>query len=131
MGRWKGFMAYLGYKDLQVWQKAMLLVEEVYRLTNCLPDSEKFGLVSQMRRSAVSVPSNIAEGKCRATRKDYARFIYTAIGSLAELETQIIICARLGYFKGDLKALFLISELEKMLGKLVIKLRSPYGNLPT
>lgn len=79
------------YKELIVWQKAMILAQEIYRLTEALPRSEVFGLTSQMRRSAVSIPSNIAEGYMRNTRKEYAQFLKIASGSAAELETQLLL----------------------------------------
>lgn len=77
------------YRDLIVWQKSVQLVKLVYELTSTFSDSEKFGLVSQMRRSAVSIPSNIAEGRYRSTKKDYCQFLTIAFGSGAELETQL------------------------------------------
>lgn len=83
------------HKDLVVWQKAMDLVILVYRYTKDLPDSEKYGLISQMRRSSVSIPSNIAEGRKRGTRKDFHQFLLNAYGSGGELETQIEIARRL------------------------------------
>ena len=82
------------YRDLQVWQKAMDLVESCYRATNSFPTSERYGLVSQIRRASVSVVSNIAEGHARS-RGDFVRFLYFAAGSLTELETQIELCVRL------------------------------------
>ena len=84
------------YQQLVVWRKAMQLVTEVYRVTGGFPDTEKFGLVSQMRRAAVSLPSNIAEGAGRGTDKEFSRFLQIARGSLFELETQIEIATRLG-----------------------------------
>src|SRR5690554_7663438 len=92
---------YRKYQDLRVWNNAMQLVEYVYRLTSNYPDSEKYGLVSQMRRAAVSIPSNIAEGNGRGSDKDYRRFLTIARGSLMELETQIILSARLGFVQND------------------------------
>lgn len=83
------------YRDLVVWQKSMNLVVEIYKLTELFPKSEMYGLVSQIRRSAVSVPSNIAEGKTRGTRKDYRHFVTIAFASGAELETQIELSKRL------------------------------------
>ncbi|MCH8315255.1 MAG: four helix bundle protein [Planctomycetes bacterium] len=88
------------YRDLIVWQRGIDLVEHVYGQTGDLPKDERFGLVAQMRRSAVSVPSNIAEGWGRGTRNDYVRYLRTARGSLFELSTQAEICKRLG-FAGD------------------------------
>ena len=85
------------HENLQVWQDAMKLVEIIYEFCLCIPNSERFGLISQMQRAAVSIPSNIAEGAARDTTKDYLRFLVIARGSLAELETQIKICHRLGF----------------------------------
>ena len=85
------------YNNLQIWQLAMDLVEEIYKLTASFPIEEKFGMVSQMTRAAVSIPSNIAEGAGRNSDKDFAHFISIAIGSLYELNTQIVLSERLGY----------------------------------
>ena len=87
------------FKDLRVWQDAMILVRNVYRLTRTFPKEELFGLVSQMRRSAVSIPSNIAEGKGRHSQRELAQFLYRARGSLLELETQVLIANDLGYIE--------------------------------
>lgn len=84
------------YKDLLVWQKSVDLTERIYRLTEQFPDNEKFGLISQMRRASCSIASNIAEGKGRGSRKDFLQFLRIALGSVYELETQLIICQRLG-----------------------------------
>ena len=81
------------YKDLLVWQKSVDLVDEVYGFTAQFPDFEKFGLANQLRRAAVSIPSNLAEGSVRG-KKDFARFIRMARGSLAEVETQCLIASR-------------------------------------
>ena len=86
-----------GFKDLRVWQKAVELVKEVYALCAKLPKEELYGLASQMKRAVVSVPSNIAEGHSRHHRAEYRQFIFVAIGSLAELETQMHIASEL-YF---------------------------------
>ena len=88
------------YKDLVVWQKSITLVVEIYAITALFPSEEKFGLVSQMRRAAVSIPSNIAEGYARKNRKENAQFINIAFGSGAELETQIIIAKRVNFQSG-------------------------------
>lgn len=85
------------YKQLAAWQRAMDLVREVYQCTRSFPREELFGLSSQMRRAAVSVPSNIAEGKGRYSRKELLQFLYKARGSLLELETQICIARDLAY----------------------------------
>ena len=85
------------YNNLQIWKEAMDLVEDIYKLTASFPSDEKFGLVSQMNRAAISIPSNIAEGSGRNSDKDFAHFISIAIGSLYELHTQILLCERLGF----------------------------------
>lgn len=90
-------MAYSDYKDLDVWKTAMDLTCEIYKLIKKLPKEENFALAEQMRRSAVSVPSNIAEGRGRQTDADFRHFLYIAKGSCHELETQLMICIRLDY----------------------------------
>lgn len=79
-----------------MWQKGIALVKMVYQLTQSFPDAEKFGLVSQMRRAAISIPSNIAEGQARHTRKEFIQFLSHSEGSVAELETQVIIRSSIG-----------------------------------
>ena len=105
------------YRDLRVWQRAMELVFGVYDVTRSFPKDELYGLVSQMRRAAVSVPSNIAEGKGRLTDRDRAHFYSQARGSLLELETQILIAQRLEYmFEARAKSLIeTAAELGRML----------------
>lgn len=85
------------YRDLLAWQKALELVEQIYSCTRTFPHEEQFGLVSQLRRAAVSVPSNIAEGKGRSTDRDFRLFLHHARGSLCEIETQLTIAEHLGY----------------------------------
>ncbi len=85
------------HKDLRVWQKGMELVEKVYSMTASFPQSEAFGLTAQIKRSVISIPSNIAEGAARNSRKEYIQFLYVALGSLAELETQLLIAQRLKF----------------------------------
>ncbi|MBW2109196.1 MAG: four helix bundle protein [Deltaproteobacteria bacterium] len=94
-------MANKPHKKLEGWKKAVGLTLKIYRLTNKLPDSEKFGLTSQMRRAAVSVASNIAEGAARNSKKEFVHFLFNAQGSLSELDTQILICKELGYVSED------------------------------
>ena len=109
-----------GYRDLQVWQKAMDLVIDVYRATQSFPSHELYGLTSQMRRAAVSMPSNLAEGHGRNSPREFLVFIGHARGSLCELETHIEISTRLGYF-GEAMAAKLaasISEIARMLNGL-------------
>jgi four helix bundle protein len=110
------------FKDLIVWQRGMELVVEVYRVTSFLPKGEGFGLVSQMQRSAVSIPSNIAEGKRRGSVKEYVHFLRVADGSAAELETQLLIAERI-YGKVDVSvAMALVGEVQRMLAKMMEKL---------
>jgi len=112
------------HRDLIAWQKSMDLVDRVYSLTRSFPADERFGLTSQNRRAAVSVPSNIAEGHSRNSRNDYAQFVSIAKGSLMELETQLVIASRQLYVSLDaLKpALSLLNEVERMLTALRKKL---------
>ncbi len=112
------------YKDLLVWQRGMDLVVRVYGVTAKLPTSEQFGLVAQMRRSAVSVPSNIAEGYGRQATGEYRHHLSFSRGSLLELETQLLLCRRLNYLSepGTDAILGDITEINKMLGSLISKL---------
>ena len=87
------------HKDLNVWKEAMELAKGVYCLTKDFPKEEIYGLVSQMRRAAVSIPSNIAEGAARNSHKEFIQFLYTSLGSLAELETQLLLSKELGFTK--------------------------------
>ena len=111
----------LSYRNLIVWQKAMDMVIVLYEQTENFPKTEQYGLTSQMRRAAVSIPSNIAEGRRRGTEKEFRYFLQIAYGSGAELETQIEICRRLTWGK---KLSFapieqLLSEVMKMLNRLI------------
>lgn len=115
-------MATHDFKNLFVWQKGMELVVQVYDMTNKLPASEKYGLTDQMRRSAVSIPSNIAEGQKRNGRAEAAHFSGIALGSCAELETQFIILSKIYEFDVS-KELFLCAEVAKMLTALIKSLR--------
>ena len=114
------------YKDLVVWQKAMDLVVEVYRLTKNLPKDELYGLTNQLRRAAVSIPSNIAEGNGRASTGDYVRFLIIARGSVAEVETQLLLCVRLDYLKQEeiTFALGFCDETGRLLTTIIKKLRN-------
>ncbi|MCX7778667.1 MAG: four helix bundle protein [Patescibacteria group bacterium] len=114
------------YRDLIVWQRAVDLVIAVYELTSKFPKEEFYGLVSQMRRAAISIPSNIAEGRRRGTRKDFCQFLNIAYGSGAELETQIEIVKKLPFGK---RANFarvdtLLEETMKMLNKMISSLKT-------
>ena len=112
------------YKDLVVWQKGIALAKATYRLTSKFPSEEKFGLVSQMRRAAVSIPSNIADGQARHTTGEFIQFISHAEGSVAELETQLILSIELGFATTDSAkpSLNLLDEIRRMLNGLRRKL---------
>lgn len=112
-----------GFQSLLVWQKAMELAREVYGITKLLPAEEQFALCDQMRRSAVSVPSNIAEGFRRGSKKEYAHFVSIAHGSLSELETQILLAKDLYPRITSKKALDLADEIGRMLYGLTKVLR--------
>ncbi len=108
------------YRDLIVWQKAMDLVEMVYRMSGSFPSNELYALTSQIRRAAVSIPSNIAEGQGRSTTRDFLHFLAVANGSLKEVETQTLIAQRLGYIdqSGSSKVLALAAEVGRLLSGL-------------
>ena len=89
------------YKELLIWQKGIVLVKEVYKLTKKFPRTEKFGLINQIQRSAISIPSNIAEGQARQHSKEFRQFLFMALGSLAELDTQLNIALELNYINQD------------------------------
>ena len=112
------------YRDLLVWQKAVDWVEVIYAATRAWPSDERYGLISQVRRAAVSVPSNIAEGCARRTTPDFLRFLSIARASLAEAETQLIIAQRLAYVEeaGLARLLEPADELSRMLSGLISKL---------
>ena len=102
------------HKDLDIWKKGIDLVTDIYKITGKFPKEEIYGLSSQMRRSAISYPSNIAEGAAKNTKLDYIRFIYISLGSLSELETQVIISKNLGFIPDVKDLLKEIEILRKM-----------------
>ena len=114
------------YKELQVWQKAMDLVVEIYKISKLLPKEEVYGISDQLRRSAVSIPSNIAEGQSRNSAKEFIQFLSIARGSLAELETQLLICIKVNMLSEDniTEAQNIITEIGKMIKGLMNKLNS-------
>ena len=109
------------HKDLIVWKRGIELVKNIYALTNSFPKSEQFGLVSQMRRSAVSIPSNIAEGYGRNSKKELIHFLYIALGSSSELETQIILSGELNFLEKSVvtECLNQLIEIIKMITSLI------------
>ena len=114
------------YKELITWQKGMLLAKELYTITEMLPKEERYGLIDQLRRAGVSIPSNIAEGVGRESKNDYIRFLKIARGSLYEIETQLYLCISIGLlWKSQTKTAFaLCSEIGKMLTATIRTLQS-------
>ena len=109
------------YRDLIVWQKGMLLCKEVYLLTKKFPKEEIYGLTSQIRRCAISIPSNIAEGKGRNGDKEFIRFLQIALGSVYELQTQLELSEQLKYINNVDDLVCLSIEIEKMINTLITK----------
>ncbi|SDL79708.1 four helix bundle protein [Salinimicrobium catena] len=107
------------HQDLTVYQKSLDLVEEIYKLTQTFPSEEKFGVTSQLRRAAVSVPSNIAEGAARKGSKEFSRFLYISLGSLAEIETLLTISTRLQFLKESPTLKEEVIYIRRMLLKLI------------
>lgn len=114
------------YKDLTVWKNSIELVVGVYKLTESFPKHEQFGITSQMRRAVVSIPSNIAEGSRRGSRKEYRKFVRNSFGSGAELETQLVISQMLSYCsEEDVRNIQpLLDSVQKMLNKLIASLEN-------
>ena len=114
------------YKDLNIWKRSIRLVEDIYKISQNFPKEEIYGLTSQLKRAAVSIPSNIAEGFTRLHNKEYRQFLYISLGSCAELNTQIIISSRLSYLSSE-KANGILKEIEeisKMIMGLIKKLNT-------
>jgi len=111
-------------KDLDVWNSAMGLVTDIYRLTKPFPKEELYGLTSQIRRSAVSIPSNIAEGAARKNKTEFIQFLYIALGSLSELETQLIISKNLNYTNSVADLLSKVIDIRKMIFGLIKSLKT-------
>jgi len=115
------------HKKLDLWKLAMEVVTDVYRVTEFFPTKESFGLISQIRRAAVSVPSNIAEGAARQTKKEFTQFLYIARGSLSELDTQLDLAMRLAFL--NQRDLSLLDEkmerVDKMINGLILKKKAP------
>lgn len=111
------------HKDLEAWKESMDLVDLVYRGTKSFPPEELYGLASQMRRAAVSIPSNIAEGAARNSKKEFNQFLHVSLGSVSELETQVLISKRLGYMDREEALLCQIETIRKLLLGLIKYLR--------
>ncbi|MBL7153938.1 MAG: four helix bundle protein [Phycisphaerae bacterium] len=112
------------YRDLNIWKKAVEVVKDIYKATEKFPKQEMYGLVSQMRRSAVSIPSNVAEGFRRYHNKEYRQFLYVSLGSCAELETQVTIAKELKYMGEDKEAVLRekLDHICRMISNLIKKL---------
>lgn len=108
-----------GHRDLRVWQDAMALVRKIYVVTRNFPKDEQYGLISQLRRAADSVPSNIAEGAARTSKREFAQFLSVARGSLAEVETQILIAKDLDYLTEEESILASVSDLLRSISALM------------
>jgi four helix bundle protein len=117
------------HEDLDVWQKAVDLSVRVYELTKAFPSEEKFGLTSQMRRAAVSIPSNIAEGAARQGPKEFIQFLSIASGSVSELDTQVVICRKLGLGLDEQWHVMrsLIKDISKMIQGLIRSINAREG----
>ena len=111
------------HKDLEVWKKSMDLVSNIYKITESFPNKELYGLTNQIRRAAVSIPSNIAEGAARNSKKEFIQFLYIALGSLSELETQIIIANRLEYLNNLDALLEDLKFVQKLINGLIYYLK--------
>ncbi len=112
------------YRDLNIWKVGIELVKDIYRSTEKFPKQEMYGIVSQMRRSAISIPSNVAEGFKRYHNKEYRQFLYVTLGSCAELETQVAIAKELKYIQADKEAILLekLDHIGRMITNLLKKL---------
>jgi four helix bundle protein len=114
------------HKNLKIWQNSIQLVIEVYNLTRAFPKEELYGLSSQMRRAAISVPSNIAEDAARKNKTEYLQFLYISLGSLSELETQLIISEKIGYCE-DVKMLAEVDLLRMQMLNLIKYMKTTQG----
>jgi len=114
------------HKDLNVWNEAIELVTDIYKMTRSFPKDEQYGLISQIRRAAVSIPSNIAEGSARSSRKEFIQFLNISMGSAVELETQVIISKNLGYITEELfqKISDKVNKISKMVQGLIKSIKS-------
>ncbi len=120
------------FKQLDVWKQSMDFVFDIYGLIRLLPAEERFGLCDQLRRAAISVPSNIAEGQSRNSSKEFIHFLSISKGSLAEIETQLILCSRLGYIDDSIINDFInrIGSISRMIKGLIGYLQKPHPTTP-
>ena len=127
---WSTTIGKQGYQDLVVWQKAMELVTAVYQITRDWPHEEQYGLISQVRRAAVAIPSNLAEGHGRSGRREFAHHVSVAYGSLCELETQLLIAERLGYSDAEATEFLMnrIADVRRLTNGLLRSLQSATPN---
>ena len=116
-----------GFRQLEVWKLSMRLTDKIYDLTEKFPIDQRYGLSSQMQRCAVSIPSNIAEGCAKASKKEFIQFLYIVRGSLAELETQMILSFARKYIEKEIykEICLIIESINKMLGKLIKSQKQP------
>jgi four helix bundle protein len=118
------------YKDLDVWKKSIAFSLELYKITAIFPSEEKFGMISQLRRASVSIPTNIAEGWSRKSTKSYIQFLNISIGSVAEIETLLLLSYELKYLSNDTHQHLqkLLNEIGKMLNALISSLKNKLRN---
>jgi len=109
----------MDYKDLNVWKESMDLVENIYKISKLFPKEESYALSAQIKRAVVSVPSNIAEGQNRNTKKEFIQFLYISLGSISEVETQLLIARRLNYVNNIEMELKQITKIRKMINALI------------
>ena len=122
------------FRQLEVWHLGLSISRSVYGITGSFPKAERYGLQQQMRRCAVSIPSNIAEGSARGTAKDFRRFLFIARGSAAELETQLIVATNCGFITNDETLKSLLNDIDRsraMMGRLIQRLSQPDSSSPT
>ena len=120
----------MDYKNLNVWNISLDLVEDVYRLVGSFPKSEMYALSDQLKRAVISVPSNIAEGANRNTNKEFIQFLYIALGSASEVETQLIIAKRLGYCTYIDQEIARLTSIRKMLNALITSIKKKDKGTP-
>jgi len=116
------------HHDLDVWKRSISYVTKIYELTETFPSEERFGLISQIRRSAISIPSNVAEGAARRSDKEFLQFLYISLGSVAELETQLIISNNLKFVESSDQLFSELNEIKKMTLGLIKYVKSKTGN---